>query len=136
VTRERAFFLGILAVSLAAGASAVAIRDRVVPETQVSGRPIQIAGDGYVTSTACQACHPSQYASWHRSYHRTMTQVATAESIAARFDDVLERRGREIWSRDAAGAAVRVAMTTGSHHQQIFWYETGSSRVVGQLPVI
>jgi hypothetical protein len=27
-------------------------------------------------------------------------------------------------------------MTTGSHHQQIFWYETGNSRVLGQLPVI
>jgi hypothetical protein len=136
VTRDRAFFLGILAVSLAAGVSVVARLDRLVPETRVAGRPIQVAGGGYVTSTACQACHPSQYASWHRSYHRTMTQVATPESVVARFDDVLERRGREIWSRDAGGAAVRVAMTTGSHHQQIFWYETGNSRVLGQLPVI
>jgi len=29
-----------------------------------------------------------------------------------------------------------VVMTTGSHHQQIFWYETGNRRVLGQLPVI
>ena len=27
-------------------------------------------------------------------------------------------------------------MTTGSHHQQIYWYETGSSRMLGQLPMI
>jgi hypothetical protein len=136
VTRDRAFFLGILAASLAAGLSAVAIRDSVVPEPEVAGRPIQVAADGYVTSSACQACHPSQYASWHRSYHRTMTQVATPESVAARFDDVLERRGRALWSRDGAGTPVRVVMTTGSHHQQIFWYESGNSRVLGQLPVI
>jgi hypothetical protein len=145
VTRDRAFFLGILAVSLAAGISAVAIRDRVVPETEVNGRPIQRATDGYVSSQACQACHPSQYASWHRSYHRTMTQVATPESIAARFDDVLEQRGNELWTTyeepDLSTTLhkrlqVRVVMTTGSHHQQIFWYQTGNSRVLGQLPVI
>jgi hypothetical protein len=27
-------------------------------------------------------------------------------------------------------------MTTGSHNQQIFWYATGNSRVLGQLPAI
>ncbi len=27
-------------------------------------------------------------------------------------------------------------MTTGSHHQQIYWYATGSSRMLGQLPAI
>jgi hypothetical protein len=27
-------------------------------------------------------------------------------------------------------------MSTGSHHQQIYWYETGKSRVLGQLPAI
>src|SRR5262249_51775662 len=32
--------------------------------------------------------------------------------------------------------ARRVVMTTGSHNQQIFWYATGNSRVLGQLPAI
>ena len=27
-------------------------------------------------------------------------------------------------------------MTTGSHNQQIYWYATGNSRVLGQLPAI
>ena len=178
--RDRAVFLGILALSLAAGVAAIARRDRVVPEAQVTGRPIQLEGDGYVSSQTCAACHPSQYASWHRSYHRTMTQVATPETIVARFDDVLEQRGREIWaefddpdrgqttarlqydfpksdfpksdllksgysqtrvsqtsgSRTGVRLQRRVVMTTGSHHQQIYWYETGHSRVLGQVPVI
>src|SRR5207253_10189195 len=30
----------------------------------------------------------------------------------------------------------QVVMTTGSHNQQIFWYATGNSRVLGQLPAI
>jgi len=40
-------------------------------------RPIEVTGGGYRSSDTCRACHPSQYASWHASYHRTMTQVAT-----------------------------------------------------------
>src|SRR6267142_7049367 len=86
--RGRAVFLGILTVSVVAGAASIARRDRVVSEARVTGRPIQLEGDGYVSSKACQACHPSQYASWHRSYHRTMTQVATPDTIAASFDGV------------------------------------------------
>ena len=36
------------------------------------------------SSDACRACHPSEYASWHRSYHRTMTQPATRAPTCAR----------------------------------------------------
>jgi hypothetical protein len=131
VTRDRAFFLGILAVLLAVGVWTAVARGRVVPEAEVAGRPIQVPADGYVSSQACQACHPSQYASWHRSYHRTMTQVATPETVAARYDDVLEERDGKLWAQSS-----QVVLTTGSHHQQIFWYATGNSRVMGQLPVI
>src|SRR5262245_54287887 len=110
-----------------------------MPEAEVAGRPIQVADGGYVSSQTCQACHPSQYASWHRSYHRTMTQVATPETVAARFDDVLEDRNGSLWSSaagDRTQTPARVVLTTGSHHQQIYWYATGNSRVLGQLPVI
>jgi hypothetical protein len=85
-----------------------------------------------------------------------MTQVATPESARATFDGVtvdgvhgrpmrLERRGRELWAGfDDPDSSVlpagrtrverRVVMITGSHHQQVFWYETGRSRLLGQLP--
>ena len=43
---------------------------------------------GYVSSDRCQACHPGQYASWHRSFHRTMTQYASPESVVGPFENV------------------------------------------------
>ena len=67
-----------------------------------AGRP-----DEYAGSAACRACHPDQYSSWHRSYHRTMTQVASPESVRGNFEGVnleldgetyrLQRRGDEFW---------------------------------------
>src|SRR6266571_622587 len=66
------------------------------------GRP-----EKYARSMSCRACHPDQYASWHRSFHRTMTQVASDESVRGNFDGValeldgevyrLEHRGDEFW---------------------------------------
>jgi predicted CXXCH cytochrome family protein len=72
---------------------------------QPADRPIEVTGERYVSSQTCRACHPSQYASWHASYHRTMTQVATPQSVAARFDGVrvdagamlLEQRDGQLW---------------------------------------
>ncbi len=110
------------------------------------GRP-----GGYVSSDKCQACHPGEYASWHRSFHRTMTQYASPVSIKANFDGVtlelrgetyrLQRRGDEFWvelpdpdwGRElknplTASAATkpprvwkRLGLLTGSHHMQVFW---------------
>ncbi len=61
----------------------------------------------YVSSDRCQACHPGQFASWHKTYHRTMAQKAEPEAILGRFDGqvlaargrhyILERRGDEYW---------------------------------------
>jgi len=156
--------LGAAAV-LAGGAFARA--DRRTPERAVTNRPVQAPAGGYASSDTCRACHPGQYASWHGSYHRTMTQLATPDTVATSFDGVtvdavagepihLEQRGRELWAEfadpDAAGVGVgsdptltpltpnritrQVVMTTGSHNQQIYWYATGNSRVLGQLPAI
>lgn len=64
-------------------------------------------GEEYVSSANCRSCHPQQYATWHRSFHRTMTQVASPETVRGNFNDVrlkmdgdeyrLERRGDEFW---------------------------------------
>jgi len=124
------------------------------PDESAAGRPRQQRGDGYTSSDACRACHPSQYASWRASYHRTMTQLATPSTVLTSFDGVtveggfapiyLERDRQTFWATfadpDAPAGARRikrqVVMTTGSHNQQIYWYPTGNSRVLGQLPVI
>ena len=91
-------FLGVFAAVSACGPPL----GRAVPRD----RPVQVPGDRYVSSQTCRACHPSQYASWHASYHRTMTQVATPESVAAGFDGVrvdagamsLTQRNGQLWA--------------------------------------
>jgi hypothetical protein len=114
-------------------------------------RPLEIARDGYVTSSTCRACHPGQYASWYGSFHRRMTQVAGPDAIAAAFDGerlelqgatyALERRGDEFWIeiREPSGGAVDrrpVVLTTGSHHRQWVWMPSGDRRRLGALPFI
>ena len=144
--------LGVVATVLAVGQGVAIVREGRVSRGGSPHRPTETHADGFVSSQACRACHPSQYASWHASYHRTMTQTAAPETVAASFDGVrvdevpgepmrLEIRGGELWadfSDPDGGLRVRrrVVMTTGSHNQQIFWYETGRSRILGQLPAI
>lgn len=145
-----------LALATAIGWTLVTAGPRPRSEREVATRPIQVTGDGYASSSACRACHPDQYASWYGSYHRTMTQVARPGSVAADFKDVTvadvhgrpmtltTHQGRYFAAFDdpdwdgTGGAAPRiereVVMTTGSHHQQIYWYATGQGRLLGQLP--
>jgi Cytochrome c552 len=121
-------------------------------------RPIEARLDQYASSSTCEACHPDHDASWRRSFHRTMTQIASPDRVVADFDEVqvnavpgrpmlLHRRGRELWAEfddpdwNGRGDAPprierRVALTTGSHNQQIYWYATGHDRLLGQLPAI
>jgi hypothetical protein len=52
---------------------------------------------GYVSASSCQECHPDQYSTWHDSFHRTMTQAVSKETVAAPLSDdeiVLKSRGR------------------------------------------
>lgn len=129
---------------------------RGVPEAAVTARPVQIAADGFTSSNTCRACHPDQYASWQASYHRTMTQVAGPGAVRADFDGVtvdgVHGRPMTLTVRDGRYRAAfddpdwdgqggtpprierEVVMTTGSHHQQIYWYATGQRRLLGQLP--
>jgi predicted CXXCH cytochrome family protein len=46
---------------------------------------------GSATSMTCAKCHPAHYASWHRSYHRTMTRDATPEYVKGDFADAVFR---------------------------------------------
>src|SRR6185369_16135276 len=90
-----ALVVGVIAGCLVAWALWTSLRD-TVPERHVSDRPIQITDRGYTSSDTCKACHPREYATWRESYHRTMTQVATPETVLASFDgvDVKEVPGR------------------------------------------
>ena len=110
----------------------------------------------YVLVRDVQGLSSRQYSTWHGSYHRTMTQVATPETVRADFDGVtvagvhgrrcadaprrrvlgrVRRSGLERRAGAAsAGSNGQVVMITGSHHQQVYWYATGTNRLLGQLP--
>jgi len=109
---------------------------------------------GYVSSARCAECHADQHASWSRTYHRTMTQLALPGNVLGKFDGqtILSnglkyrvfRRGDAYWAEmpnpDEMEAIVqrgkpgrvedvprierRVLLTTGSHHYQTYWVES------------
>lgn len=116
-----------------------------------SNRPIEVLEDGYVGSKSCRACHPGEHASWHGSFHRTMTQVATRETLVADFERLqldwfgkevlLEWRGDRLWvvfdraGKRPAHVERPVEQLTGSHHLQVLWYSTGDGRQLGPVPM-
>ena len=69
-----------------------------VDELAVTNRPIEVQADGHVTSRTCQACHPDQYNSWYHSYHRSMTQVATPETVAGDFETFLDEQRTDLFA--------------------------------------
>jgi predicted CXXCH cytochrome family protein len=99
---------------LAAGAALARPARRAEP---VRGPRVSRDG-GYVGSGACRSCHPSEYASWSRTYHRTMTQRATPETMLAH-----------------PPSSEPIAITTGSHHMQGYWTEDERG-VLRMLPVV
>ena len=153
---------GMAGVAVAAGVVAAAAASvsvqRPAPSPPAETLPAPIEGGEYTTSDDCRACHPGAYASWHESFHRTMTQVARADTILADFDGVvLEDRGHRVelsregdafyaeladplWLADpsptrpatAPRIRARVVMTTGSHHLQNYWIRRPASGEVYQ----
>lgn len=140
--RRASIGLGALGVVLVVAFVLVAL----LPRRSDAERPAGVPGPGttlgYVGSNECRACHPGEHASFTRTYHRTMTQVARPGAVRAPLDGRalvaddrttrLERRGDEVWAhlpdpdaviagRPAPDVERRVVLTTGSHRQQAFW---------------
>ncbi|MFT5042983.1 MAG: putative CXXCH cytochrome family protein [Hyphomicrobiaceae bacterium] len=127
--------------------------ERVAPEEKPE--------DGFVASGDCSSCHAEAYRAWHKSYHRTMTQMASPEAVLGDFDGVeltryVEPRGAEDQGHTeryrlsetngehwatllGTGPGVpdqhsRIVMTTGSHEHQIVWVWGGRNRELFHLP--
>ena len=64
-----------------------------------ANRPVAVLAQDYVSSETCRSCHPSNYDSWHASYHRRMTQVASTETVATELDG---------FTSELAGKAYRI----------------------------
>ena len=123
-------------------------------------RPLEVASDGYVKASACQECHEENYHSWHDSYHRTMTQLATTDSVMGDFSgktvsfdgrdyrmtqegdlcwvelptSVVQSEGANVVSSETS--RLPVVMSTGSHHMQVYWFPMGKGRMLGQFPLV
>ena len=158
--------LDSLPARLGFGAFALGLGVAVVAAPAAPGAPAPIhaaSAPGFATSKACRSCHPGQYDSWHRSYHRSMTEAATPTHIRAPWSGALSwrgqryalsRRGDEFWVAmpdpdrvaDAfrRGASLegipvvdrRVLMTTGSHHYQGYWVPGARGNELWQFPFV
>jgi hypothetical protein len=144
----------ILALScIVAAARLIPGTPGVDPASIIDPREVHV--DGYVGSGVCRSCHPDQYATWHDSYHRTMTQVATPHTILAPFDGTelnlegvtwnVERRADGFWVRgaepipdssDSLRLEQRVVMTTGSHNYQLYWLQSDGRSGMQPFPLV
>ncbi len=104
-----------LVVAMIAGAAVFA---RPYPRASAARGPRVTHDSAYVGSGACRACHPSEHASWSRTYHRTMTRRATPEAMLAKPE-----------------SALPIVLLTGSHHMQGYWTEDERG-VLRMLPVV
>lgn len=50
-------------------------------------RPVALAAVPYAQSTTCITCHPGRYETWHNTFHRTMTQQASAAAVVGDFNN-------------------------------------------------
>lgn len=113
-SRDSRRWMFVLACLLVAGSYWMAVKweqnlhSKKRSSVQLSEKMPQVGHPGgYVSSDACQSCHSDQYESWHQSFHRTMTQVASPETVLGDFNHVtlqvdgetfqLEQRGEEYW---------------------------------------
>ncbi len=111
--------------------------------------PLEKPTGGYIGSAACQSCHPNQHGSWHESYHRTMTQVASEESVLGDFNNV-RLSGKDLGVRlfkedgrfkvemnvdnSTTTHVYTVVMTTGSHVRQAYWLADPDDKQLMLLP--
>lgn len=112
-----------------------------------------VSTDEWAGSEQCHTCHRGRFSSWHRTYHRTMTQVATPETVQGRFDGrPVEqwgftvrpiREGDTFWfeymapGRDRPVARYRIERTVGSHrYQQYLTRDTEGSGTYYRLHLL
>jgi len=157
-----------IALGLAISLSTWVVGGRAARETSwatlEAAVPPRVSAHGFAGSSACQACHPGQHASWRETYHRSMTQLATPDTVLAPFDGELTmegqvtrlfRQGDEFWvelddpewervafldGRDVRQLPqqhrrrARIVMTTGSHHFQAYWIRSAYGRELWLMP--
>lgn len=80
---RRQYYIGIGAALVASSALVAYGYAAVAREVQT---PQTLAHTAFAGSDTCRSCHPDHTASFRRTFHRTMTQEATATRVLGRFD--------------------------------------------------
>ena len=80
-SRKAVWLAGVFSIGLAILTGVLVWQGASPALPAPANRPIVAQEANYVTSNSCRACHPGNYASWHTSFHRTMTQVATPATL-------------------------------------------------------
>jgi predicted CXXCH cytochrome family protein len=80
---SRTFKTGLLLAFGVALAGALAML--LIQRTMLT-QPFDPHQSRFVGSEACLDCHRDRHESWYATYHRTMTQEASAESVQGKFD--------------------------------------------------
>jgi hypothetical protein len=122
------------------------------PLDQDARRPLIHREDRFAGAAVCQPCHLEQHASWARTFHRTMTQVATSDSVVGAFDGrrvsyagrsarPFRRDGRffmEVPDGDGAAREAEVALAVGSRRYQQYFerVEHESGFDFSRLPIL
>jgi hypothetical protein len=114
--RRRVLLLGACLAALAALAAGAWIERRAVALDLATERDLH--GAAYVGSAACRDCHPDNYRSWHRTFHRTMTQdlahAGAGADIVGDFSGIVYRYGGVTARMDRdAGGAFRMSFSQG-----------------------
>jgi predicted CXXCH cytochrome family protein len=123
------------------------------PVQAEANQPLHARDKDYVGASACKSCHEDHWASWRRTFHSTMTQLPTEESVLGRFngDPVtlfgatatpFQHDGRYFFRLPAIGndgtREAEVAFTVGSRrYQQYFERREGVDGVTyRRLPLL
>jgi len=147
--------LGVAALATVAG--------RKAPHD--AGAPGRTNPSTAIGSGACRSCHPGEHASWHASFHRTMTRLGSDPTIRAPFDGrPLEVDGRSIELHEKDGLRYarlpdpdlvalatlgdhpapsasaplvtrEIVLATGSHHHEVFWVRGERGNELRLVPI-
>ena len=145
--------LALLAAAWVLGMTTVSLVSASGSDDSTANRPIKAkVAEDIVSSDTCRSCHPGNYASWHASFHRTMTQVASPATVATDMDGLkfthhgidyrVDRQDDKYIVRtklantpeSAFGHPQQIVLLTGSHIIQVCWLATGDGRTLGQFP--
>lgn len=107
------------------------------PVQYAATQPLVHRLEGHVGAATCVACHPDQHASWAQSWHATMTQRASTETVQGAFDGRIvhlygesarpyTEGGRfymDMPERNGGRRTAEVVLAVGSHRYQQYFEE-------------